>query len=244
LERGAGGAVLLHINITERKLMEGKLLEAERLRVLTTGLIGGQEEERRRLALELHDGLNQQVAALSIDLGLLARETDDLLQGEVKNLQKRTIDLSEQIRRISHSLHPAALDHLGCGSALRALAQEFSRSHEIAVDVSVDTQLDEPDRAQSLCLYRVAQECLANIGKHSGAKSVSLKLRALGPDTLELVIADDGHGFDVSTAPPKAGLGLASMQERVSLAGGCFALDSKQGYGTRVEIQLPRTKQQ
>ena len=232
----AGGAVLLHVNITERKLMEGKLLDHERLRVLTTGLLNGQEEERRRIARELHDGLNQQVAVLAIELGMLAQKGGGELSAKLRNLQKQTIELSDHIRRISHRLHPAALEHLGIAVALKAHCAEFSQREGIRSSLSVEGDFSKlaPDRA--LCLYRVVQECLANAARHSGAREVLISLSRAGGDA-DLVIIDNGRGFDA--AQRGKGLGLVSMEERVNLLGGCFELRSEPGEGARVHIRLP-----
>jgi len=241
LARGVGGAVLLHIDITERKLMEGKLLEAERLKVLTTGLIDGQEEERRRLARELHDGLNQQVAVVSIELGVLAGQSGEPLRSQIKDLQRRTIDLSDQVRRISHRLHPAALEHLGISAALRSLCQEFEAAHETAVHLTVPGDLGEVGRGQALCLYRIVQECLRNVARHSGASEARVILRRNG-DSLELVVQDNGRGIDASGSYGRPGLGIASMKERVSLAGGSLVVTSDPGSGVRVEAQVPASE--
>lgn len=238
--RGAsGGAVLLHIDITERKLMEGKLLEHERLRVLTTGLLKGQEEERRRIARELHDGLNQQVAVLAIQLGVFAQQAQANgapLGEDLRNLQKQAIDLSDQIRRISHRLHPSALEHLGIVVALKSHCAEFSRLEGIRTEFAAQGDFGDLSQERALCLYRVAQECLANAARHSGAREVLLSLSRTGGDA-DLVVIDNGHGFD--TSQRGKGLGLVSMEERVVLLGGCFEVRSEPGEGTRIQIRLP-----
>jgi len=238
LEHGARGAVLLHIDITERKLSEGKLLEAERLKVLTTGLLKGQDEERRRLARELHDGLSQGMSVLSIRLGVLANQLQDPVGTEIKALQQRTLDLSEQVRRISHQLHPAILEHVGLSNAVRALCQEFADAHAIALQLAVADELGEVGDAQSLCLYRVAQECLRNIARHAGATEAIVILRR-SEEHLELVVNDNGRGFKRERSSTTSGLGLASMEERVRLAGGCLVVKSEPGSGANIEVRIP-----
>jgi signal transduction histidine kinase len=239
LRGAAGGAVLLHIDITERKLMEGKLLDHERLRVLTTGLLKGQEEERRRIARELHDGLNQQVAVLAIELGMFAQQAQaggNPLSDELRKLQKQAIDLSDQIRRVSHRLHPSALEHLGIVVALKSHCAEFSRLEGIRAGITAQGDFGDLSLDRALCLYRVAQECLANAARHSGAREVLVSL-SRGGGNADLVVIDNGHGFDPSRRGK--GLGLVSMEERVNLLGGCFEIRSEPGEGTRVHIRLP-----
>lgn len=238
LEHGARGAVLLHIDITERKLSEGKLLEAERLKVLTTGLLKGQDEERRRLARELHDGLNQGVSVLSIRLGVLAKQLHDPVRTEVQALQQRAMDLSEQVHRISHQLHPAILEHVGLGKAVRSLGEEFAEAHAIALQATVADELGDVDDGQSLCLYRVAQECLRNIASHAGATEAIVILRR-SEEHVELVVNDNGRGFKTGRSSTGSGLGLASMEERVRLAGGRLVVKSEPGRGTSIEVRIP-----
>ncbi len=237
LEGKAGGAVVLHIDITERKLMEGRLLENERLRVLTTGLINGQEDERRRIARDLHDGLNQDIASLSIDLGMLAMKAANPIREEVQAIQRRTFDLSEQIRRISHELHPPALEHLGLEASLRTLCEQFERNATFQVVFHRSGSLPGLSPAAALGLYRVAQECLRNAAKHAAAEHVSVSIGASG-GFLRMAIHDDGRGFDPH-ASAGLGLGLASIDERVRQLGGMLRLTSTSGDGTSVEVRIP-----
>lgn len=235
---GPGGAVLLHVDITERKLMEGKLLDHERLKLVTTGLINGQEEERRRLAREMHDGLNQGIAMLAIELGMLAQTAEGGSREEIRRLQQNTFELSEQVRRISHQLHPASLEHLGLGAALRTLAAEVTQAHGVEVRLDMGAPDREIEPAVRLCLYRLFQEALRNAVRHGRASLITARLCVVNGQ-LEMVIEDDGCGFDVASARTQAGLGLASMEERTNLAGGCFMIKSAPGAGTRIEVRLP-----
>lgn len=238
LTGGAGGVVLLHIDITRRKLLEGRLLEHEKLRLFTTGLINGQEDERRRIARELHDGLNQQIAVLAIELGLLARRDPDPqeLQSSLGVLQRQAVELSDQVRRISHQLHPAALEHAGLAGALRSLCAEFGGREGLAVDLEVG-RMEVLPAPLALCLYRVAQECLRNASRHSGAGRVTVYLGCDG-ESVRTVVTDNGRGFDPEAAASR-GLGLVSMEERVDLLGGCLQVNSSAGQGTRIEARLP-----
>lgn len=241
LERGAGGAVLLHIDITERKRSERRLLETERLKMLTIGLLTGQDEERRRLARELHDGLSQGVSVLSIQLSVLAKQLPDPVRGEIEALQQKALDLSEQVRRISHQLHPAILEQVGLGKAVRSLCQEFADAHAIALQLAVADELGGVDGAQALCLYRVVQECLRNIARHAGASEATVILRR-NAEHVELVVNDNGRGFKTERSSTPSGLGLASMEERARLAGGSLVVKSEPGGGASIEVRIPAVK--
>src|SRR4051812_28906976 len=139
------------------------------LQDLTGKLMEAQEEERRRIGRELHDGLNQQLAMFAVELGLLARQvppkSSDLLDAILK-LRHRAEGLSNDLRMITHQLHPAALEHLGLISALRSLCGEFSRSEGVRVWFSVDKEIGQVPSEISICLYRITQEALRNVVKH------------------------------------------------------------------------------
>lgn len=237
LSGGVDGAVLLHINITQRKLLEGKLLEHEKLKVLTTGLMNGQEDERRRIARELHDGLNQEAALLAIEMGMMIRQLpeESAVRQTLVSCQQKAVELSDHIRRISHQLHPAALEHLGLVSALRAQCDEFAEKEGIETVLEVNAEPKDPSAASALCIYRVVQESLRNIAKHARASKAVVRLNASGND-IDLAIRDNGAGFD---SGGRRGLGLASMEERVEHLGGCFSVTSESGHGTLVEVRLP-----
>ena len=237
LSGGVEGAVLLHINITQRKLLEGKLLEHERLKVLTTGLMNGQEEERRRIARELHDGLNQEVALLAIEMGMMIRQLPEGndVRRMIVSCQKKAVELSDHIRRISHQLHPAALEHLGLVPALRTQCDEFAEKEGIEAALEVEEEPRGVSAASALCAYRVVQECLRNISKHARATKAIVRLNATGND-IDVSVHDNGAGFD---SGGRRGLGLASMEERVEHLGGCFKVTSGSGQGTLVEVRLP-----
>src|SRR5580765_691941 len=142
------------------------------LQDLTGKLLEAQEEERRRIGRELHDGLNQQLAMFAVELGLLARQvppkSPDLVDAILK-LRHRAEGLSNDLRMITHQLHPAALEHLGLISALRSLCGEFSRFEGVRVWFSVDKEIGQVPSEIAICLYRIAQEALRNVVKHSGS---------------------------------------------------------------------------
>lgn len=212
------------------------------LQNLTVKLMEAQEEERRRIGRELHDGLNQQLAMLVVELGLLARQVparNTTLIESVLNLRQRAECLSDDLRQISHQLHPAVLEHLGLHSALRSLCSDFTRQSGIRAWLRFDENAECVPQDIAICLYRITQEGLRNVAKHSGAKETWIRI-SRNADELQFSITDKGVGFDIrSTA--KAGLGLISMEERVRIIQGHFSIESASNAGTAIRITVPGT---
>jgi len=214
----------------------------EALRTLTGRLIEAQEAERRRLARELHDGLNQQLAMLAMELGMLATKTpeDDaaMVRAQLFRLRDRAERLSNDLRHMTHQLHPAALEHLGLVSALRSHCAEFSRHEGMRVWFHVSAEVRSTSPEVAVCLYRIAQEAIRNAAKHSQAKEAWVEIRQLR-DAIRLSIVDKGVGFDLRTLRVGRGLGLVSMRERVELISGSLTIKSALGEGTCVEVRVP-----
>ena len=211
------------------------------LRLLTGKLIQAQEEERRRLARELHDGLNQQLAMLTVELGMAAKQVPEsipALREQLSRLRDRTERLTNDLRRMTHQLHPAVLEHLGLIAALRSHCCEFTENEGIAVQFRILTELGPVHREAAVCLYRIAQEALRNVSKHSRADEAWVEIGQDGNE-IRLSIVDKGSGFDGKA--PNAGkcLGLISMRERVRLLSGSANIKSAPGEGTRVEVRVP-----
>jgi ligand-binding sensor domain-containing protein/signal transduction histidine kinase len=231
----------LEVEIAERKRVEETLRENNRqIQDLAGRLITAQEVERRRIARELHDDVNQQLAALSVSLGLLKRApSSDVLPGnELAGLQQRAIEVSEAIRHLSHELHPALLQHAGLVAALRGHCAEFGGLHKIDVIFHADDGLETIPRDEALCLYRIAQEALRNTARYAEARRVHVSLTRQDA-IVELRIADDGRGFDLEEARRRGGLGLISIDERVRLVGGQVLIASERGHGTVIEARVP-----
>lgn len=208
-------------------------------RRLAGRLIQAQEEERRRLGRELHDDVSQRLANLVVEARLLRRA---LSEGdgahEVESFLHGLQAISEDVRRLSHRLHPAALERLGLAAALEAHAVELEESDHLLVRLAVQNGGDRLPRDVALCLYRVAQEALHNAARHSGAETAQLTLtREEGQ--IRLVVADSGAGFDPVETRRGMGLGLASMEERARLLGGWLEVRSRPGMGTEVEVTIP-----
>jgi len=237
------------VDTTERHLADQALKESEvqqrrgevELRALTTRLISVQEEERRRLARELHDNLGQKVSSIAIETAALAKQSSvalDRVREHLATLPEALGDLAEEIRVISHQLHPAILDNVGLVAALETECEVFSRRERISMRLrSENIPPSLPDDV-SLCLYRIAQECLSNIARHAHARQGSVTLTGV-EDSILLAIADSGVGFDPSEAGSKGGLGIVSMGERVRLVGGKISVTSRPGQGTEIEVEVP-----
>jgi signal transduction histidine kinase len=213
----------------------------EALQLLTRRLLHAQEDERRTVARELHDGLNQTLAMLGVEVGIAmnqlpasARSVRQLLQRIVLRVEQ----LTEEVREISHRLHPALLEHLGLVSALRSYCSEFEKFRRLDVLFVCEGSADQIPFQVAVCLYRIVQEALSNAAKHANAREVVVSL-SLGKEEIKLSISDNGRGFDVIQPRQNSGLGLVSMEERARIVGGRFSIDSHIGAGTRIEVVVP-----
>jgi signal transduction histidine kinase len=239
-------------DITEKMLLERKMEASRRslevsqaqLRQLTAQLLSAQDDERRRIARELHDELNQRVISLAFEIDDHIQQAPGLpaaARTALEVVKNEVAELSDQLRDLAHRLHPSVLDDLGITSALRVCAQEFQQREHIDVRLALD-ECDKPlDPHLAECLFRVTQEALRNVSKHAGATHVFLRL-TYQEDHVRLQIEDDGRGFtpqDHHSAP--RGLGLISMGERVRLVQGTLTVTSDPGQGTCLAVSLPLT---
>lgn len=245
--RGQGRPVRMtgtDTDITERKGAEEALDESHRqIRDLTGRLIVAQEQERRHIARELHDDLSQQVAALAISLSNIKRHlarggAADRALTDLDALQRNTTGLADAIRELSHGLHPAALEHGGLAAALKSFAAEFSRRE--GVDVLITTVGEDGAIAPQvgLALYRIVQESIRNVARHSGARRTEVMV-TVGDAAVQVLVTDEGSGFDVARSRRGAGLGLISIEERVRLLQGSVLVTSRPGHGTELLVQIP-----
>jgi signal transduction histidine kinase len=215
----------------------------ERLRALSGRLLEAEDRERRRVSRELHDDLNQALAALAVDIGALRSARSDAppdqVDAELQAIQGRVVKLSENVRNLAYQLHPSILDDLGLAVALRSYCEEFSSREDISVEF-VHRNLEDPVSPEAAsCVYRVAQEGLRNVAKHSGAKHAFVSVVGTGK-YLNLLIRDSGAGFVPGLATVRRGLGLTSMTERSRLLNGTFRVTSTPGQGTVLQLRVPR----
>jgi PAS domain S-box-containing protein len=229
LARGAS------LDITTRKQAE------EAAHDLSGRLIYAQEAERMRLACDLHDDLSQSLALLSIELEMFgqSRPAERVqISGRMQIFSEQVKRLSSDVHRISHELHPAKLEQLGLVAALRGFCKQFAVAHEIAIEFADRSVPRAVPEATALCLYRIAQEALQNVVKHSGGTAARVELAMEGSE-LRLAIVDDGVGFDPKTMRANGSLGLVSMAERARFVHGLVSVESHAGKGTRVEVRVP-----
>ena len=233
LNHGQGGVVLTHRNITQKKRDEAAI------RRLSGKLISAQEAERSRIGRELHDDINQQLALVAIEAQSLSMEKclGSELRDRANAIWEKVTAVSSDIETLSHQLHSSKLDYLGLQDALAGLCREFARKENIPVDFQVEGEMLRVDHQVALALFRVAQESLRNIAKHSHAESAQVRL-ILDSSRSILEIEDDGLGF-VEDEKTRNGIGMFTMRERVELVHGTFEVWAKVEGGTTVRAIAP-----
>ncbi len=218
-----------------------EMRESERaLRELSGRLISSQEEERQRIARELHDHIGQEMALLCVQAHRLSSSLSELesARGEAHRIYKKAKEIATEISKLSHRLHSTELDFLGLAMAAERLCRDFSNQSGLTMDFASAKMPSKLDISKTRCFYRILQEALQNISKHSHASGVRVRLDASN-QLLTMEIQDNGIGFDLQKARVKAGLGLVSIRERLHLVGGRFTLTSKTGQGTTLAASVP-----
>jgi signal transduction histidine kinase/ABC-type uncharacterized transport system substrate-binding protein len=234
-------ALAAYLQFSRRQLKQSRDAQLQ----LSGLLINAQERERSRLASELHDDFSQRLAMLAMGLENAQESltvSTDAAKEQLDELYKSASELGADLHTVSHRLHPSGLESLGLVSGVSALCKEFTARQGIAVDFSPENvpRVVSPDVA--LCLFRIVQEGLQNLRKHSGASRAQVSLRKNG-DRLFLSVCDEGSGFDTKEIRNKVGLGIPSMGERVRLLGGQFEIQSEPGKGTRIEACVPLSQE-
>jgi PAS domain S-box-containing protein len=222
-------ACILH-DITDRKQAQ------EALSGMTRKLIEAQEQERVRIARELHDDITQRLAMLAVELGQLQHNASDV-PTKVQGFRKELAQISKDVQALSHDLHSSKLEYLGVVTAMRSWCQEFSKRQKLEVDFKSDVSSILRSEL-GVGLFRVLQEALHNAVRHSGVKRVEVQLLEHS-NAVHLIVSDSGQGFDVEAALQGKGLGLTSMRERVRLLNGTIAIESKPMSGTTVQVRVP-----
>ncbi|HTP69078.1 MAG TPA: MASE1 domain-containing protein [Dongiaceae bacterium] len=226
------------VDITERKLSEISLHE------LTGRLMRAQEEERAHIARELHDDISQRMAFLQIGLEQFEQKMPVLGlsdRKELRNLTEVASEISSDLHSISHQLHPSRLDLQGLVAATASLCREMSHQHDLQIEFIHRDVPGEIPTDIAICLFRIVQEALRNVVRHSNTSNAEVELMGHG-DSVGLCISDSGTGFDLEGVKQKGGLGLVSMTERLRLIGGDLSIASRPSRGTQLRVRVPLPK--
>jgi PAS domain S-box-containing protein len=235
------------IDITERKQADQQILQSrEQLRALTAHLQDIREEERTRIAREVHDVLGQLLTALKIDIRMFAKKLSDYETAEgrlnltkrINTMQELTDEVIKTVQQISSELRPGVLDSLGLVAAVEWQARDFEKRTDIACLCDLPASAIEISPEQATALFRIFQEILTNVARHAAATQVNIKL-CCNNDEVVLLVSDNGRGITQEQLTDAASLGLLGMQERARLLGGALSVTAEPGVGTEVEARLP-----
>jgi signal transduction histidine kinase len=228
------GMAIQHITVEEQ------LKESEKkLRYLSSELMAAQEKERKRIAGELHDSVAASLGAIkfSIEKILYQKGQNKRTQAELTDLISKVQLATEETRRIMSDLRPSVLDDLGIVPAMTWFCREYQKTYShISVEKEIDLSENEISDSLKTAIFRISQEAMNNIAKHSGATRVNLRLQKRNSE-IELTIQDNGQGFNLDTT--RRGLGLSTMRERTELSGGACIVESVKGTGTTIRCSWP-----
>jgi PAS domain S-box-containing protein len=238
-----------HLETLRREFLEDQLQSTgaalhttkEELRALAARLLQTQEGERRRIARELHDDVMQKIALLEVRTARLRvglPEVAESVSTELREIERHIGSVADEVRNLSHRLHPAILDDIGIEAALRSLIDEFAEHRSQTVQFEACNVAADVPSDVATTLYRITQEALRNIRKHAGNATVTVRLTGK-TNQLDLFIEDDGPGFDLFRCRRGVGLGLISIEERVHLIGGRVIVESSPGQGTKIHVTAP-----
>ena len=247
-------ALNVSINISPLRDIDGKLIGVakiirditqqkqaqEALASVSRRLVDAQEQERTRIARELHDDIGQRLALLTLNLGALGGPDalSPSAHGRTCELQQQASEIAADVQALSHRLHSSRLELLGITSAMSQLCAEFAQQQKVTVNFSTHHVPDQPPSEVSLCLFRVLQEALHNSVKHSGVRHFEVYLSG-GGGQIQLVVKEHGRGFDVEGARTGRGIGLVSMEERIKLVNGTLSIHSAPHGGTTIHARVP-----
>ena len=229
------GAFAFYQDISERKRSE------EKLQALRSRLTRAQEEERARIARDLHDDTGQRLALLSIDLEQLKQfsvKSQSALTPQLDSLVRIASEITSDVHNVSRRLHPSQVELLGLVRALANFCKDFASRNSMEIRFAHPELPSNPSADVALCLFRVAQEAIRNVHKHSGVREAVVELKEVA-GLLHLRVSDSGAGFDPASLDTTPGIGLLSMEERLRSMGGELAVQSTLGGGTIVEAQIP-----
>jgi|SRR5215472_6406004 len=220
------------VDITERKIAE------EALTSLSGRLIEAQDDERKRIAREIHDDYQQRLAMIAIELEEIAEICSSEARTRLRELWDGVSELGADLHSLSHRLHSSTLERLGLVAGIKTFCEEFSDLQEITVEFTHENVPSGMPSSSALCLFRIVQEGLRNVKRHSGADRADVRLERSGDD-LQLTISDHGRGFDPHVTFTDRGIGIRSMEERLRLLGGKIEIRSRPMQGTTVIASLP-----
>lgn len=237
------------VNITQNKLAEIEITQySQRLRELSSHIESIKEEERLRIAREIHDEIGVLLTALKMDLSWMKQRFpagDDALQEKAQDMSRLLDTAGKSANNLVHSLRPGSLDCFGIVAAIEIEANEFTKRTGIPCKVSRSKGGFSISDAQSITLFRIFQEAMNNIMKHAAAKHVEVKILKADDKSvgrcIELIVADDGCGFDETEQDKPRSFGLRGIKERIALLGGKLAITSQPGKGTKITVRLPIT---
>lgn len=231
---------------TSRLLEQSRLLQ-EQLRLLSRRILSTQEEERKRISRELHDVIAQMLTGINVRLANLKKEATANTKGlgeKISRAQRLVVKSVDIVHRFARELRPAMLDHLGLIPALHSFMKSFSKETGIRVSLTAFAELEKLSSTKRTALYRIAQEALNNVARHSQADRVTVSIRRF-PNAVCMQIHDNGKSFDVERilyVGKSKRMGLLGMRERVEMFGGKFTIESAPGQGTTIHAQIPFNK--
>jgi signal transduction histidine kinase len=231
-DRSFAGYIGSCVDITDRKLAETALANVNHR------MIEAQEQERRRIARELHDDIGQRLALLAISLSQLQQHAAPEIRGRVGELENQASEIATDIQAISHRLHSSKLEILGLAAAMRSFCNEFGEQQKVEIEFETHDLLDPLPPDISLCLFRVLQEALCNAAKHSGGRHFEVQSWCM-PNEVHLTVSDFGSGFNKDAAKASRGVGLISMHERLKILNGTLSIESQHKRGTTTHAFLP-----
>jgi signal transduction histidine kinase len=233
-------AVAFLTDISKRKTDEQSIQQQkDELRQLAGRLMTAQDDERRRIARDLHDDLSQKLAYLAMDLGKLVSKPDaPATTGDLRLLQMRAAEAADTVRKISHQLHPSILDDIGLEGALEQYCDEFQERSGIVTHFESMNVPDSLAKEVASSLYHIFKECLRNVSKHSQSDEVSVRLD-VADGHLCLTVKDQGIGLAATPRQPQGHIGLVGMKERAHLINGSLSIHSRTGEGTEVTVKVP-----
>jgi two-component system NarL family sensor kinase len=234
------GAVLAAVWAAHR-LRLGMVEKHEReISALNERMMKTQEQERIRIAGELHDGVMQEMLAVTMMLGTAKRRIpdDSDAKATIEKVQEKLIRVGTEIRQLSHDLHPPALQDADLPMALQTYCEQFSTASGISISCDADDGVRDLSRGTALALFRIVQEAVGNAAKHARARQITVRMTR-SDGAVSLVVSDDGVGFDAGRPGMSGGLGLVMMRERAAQLNGKFEFDSAPGRGTTIRVLIP-----